>query len=176
MKRHFLPLAVVCAFFVATALVAQTATDLHRGKVRIGSTATDALCVGSSGGASPTCTGGVKGGTLAISNIGVNSTSDVTLSNNLMDATGTPSRQSGCGGGGATAGRDYAFTQSRGGGTDTNCVVLFGHTWSTAPVCVASIQNGNVPVTTINASTTGVTLSYASTSSSEMFQVLCRSY
>jgi hypothetical protein len=59
MKKPLI-LAAVLSCVVAAALVAQTITDVHLGKVRINSTASDALCVGSSGGSSPTCTGGIK--------------------------------------------------------------------------------------------------------------------
>jgi hypothetical protein len=62
--RLFLSLALMLA--ISTVAVAQTRTDVHPGKVRINSTAADALCVGSSGGASPTCTGGVQSGVLSI--------------------------------------------------------------------------------------------------------------
>lgn len=53
----------------ALAPAAAIQTEVFPGKVRINSTAADALCVGSSGGAAPTCTGGISSGAIAGSTI-----------------------------------------------------------------------------------------------------------
>lgn len=57
---------------LAAPAAAQTEIADFPGKVRIDSTASDAFCVGSSGGASPTCTGGIKGGAAVLTQVTVN--------------------------------------------------------------------------------------------------------
>lgn len=109
---------------------------------------------------------------------GVNAAGDFTYgaSSHISDSVGTPARASGCGGGTTIAGTDYAFIMTKSTGTDTTCVVTFGHTWSTTPICTVSVVLGNVPVLTVVPSTLNITLGYASSAAAESFQVLCRSY
>jgi hypothetical protein len=265
---------------VAAAASAQpTVVDLHPGKVRIASTAADALCVGASSvsPASSSCTGGVYAGPITANGIltvsgfgthafsaggaggnvlsvqnttagttnagkifvgndltasllsleaysssftsgtyniangaavfstgvggltvmasngsgvlrfiaggtavrwGINAAGDHTFgpSAHIADSSGTPSINS-CSTGATVSGTDYAMTVAMGASVSGPCVMNFGHTFNTAPVCVVNTGSGQLPwasatTTTVEIQTSGT---YASFSGSVAY-LLCRGY
>lgn len=114
----------------------------------------------------------------------INDAGDWLKGSNVMDSTGTPTVNSGFRTGNSIVGTDYAFTVNVGtsGGSATSGTVNFGHTWTTAPVCVAQSYFSDVTPAVMAsavaaANTTQVQISFTSTSSNFMvISVLCRSY
>ncbi len=110
---------------------------------------------------------------------GINAAGDGTFgtSSHISDSSGTPTIASGFGTGSPSiVGRDYAFQVTIGATGSTTGTVNFGHTFTTAPVCVAI---GNASFTVLQASiptTTQVTFSYQGSVGGETIQVLCRGY
>jgi hypothetical protein len=114
---------------------------------------------------------------------GINAAGDHTFgaSSHIADSAGTPTISSGGGTSPSIAGQDYAFKLTFGVSTVTAAVIAFGHTWTTAPVCVATGNlPGNAPIAyaAAEASTTQVTvrLSDYSLAQSVVINVVCRSY
>lgn len=109
---------------------------------------------------------------------GYNAAGDHTFgtANHIADSNGTPSIQSGFGTTPSITGQDYAFVVTHGSGAgNTGGVVQFGHTYNSAPVCVA-IQDGTT-ITSTSTTTTTVTLSVASaTYTGKIVSVLCRGF
>lgn len=110
---------------------------------------------------------------------GVNAAGDVTIgaSSHILDSVGVPTWQAGCDIAAPTAtiiGTDYAFNISSAGGSNTaNCTLLFGHAWSTAPICVfnSSIYTGEAATTTA-----AITLTKVASTAPTTATVICRGY
>lgn len=109
---------------------------------------------------------------------GVNAAGDWTYgtSSHIADSSGTPTINSGFGAGSPSiAGTDYAFVVTVGTSASTG-IVAFGHTWTTAPVCVASSYSTAVlSVTSTSTTTVALSLNGVFSSSDKIF-VLCRGY
>ena len=110
---------------------------------------------------------------------GINAAGDFTLgpSAKIADSSGTPTCGAGCSG---IAGTDYAFRYADAGGA----VINFGHTWSTAPVCVANSETVTMPgshfryyavVTTTTTATVAFNGDLAGGGNGNV-SILCRSY
>jgi hypothetical protein len=108
---------------------------------------------------------------------GVNAAGDWTFgaSSHIADSNGTPTYSSGFGGSAFVTGADYAFTVST-GGTSSNGVVAFGHTWTNTPVCIVIDQSNLGGTMGITPSTTSVAWNYTSSLVNTVFYVLCRGY
>jgi hypothetical protein len=108
---------------------------------------------------------------------GINGAGDFTIgtSSKIALSNGVPNTSS-CGGSSTIAGNDYAILQNKGSNNVASCSFSFGHTWSTAPICVASSATGNIVVTSIATTTTALILNFAATANLEAFQILCMGY
>lgn len=108
---------------------------------------------------------------------GINAAGDWTVgaSFHIADSTGTPTIASDFGTSPSIAGTDYAMVITN-GNPGNNGTVAFGHTWTTAPVCVASTETSSVVASAL-ASTTQVSIGTSSPTSPGLhIFVLCRSY
>jgi hypothetical protein len=109
---------------------------------------------------------------------GINAAGDHTFgaSSHISDSSGTPVIASGFGSGANTiAGADYAFIVNSGGAAGVTGTVTFGHTWTTAPVCVASNSAASSAIV-VGTTTTTVTLTVGTGTLASPVYVLCRSY
>lgn len=109
---------------------------------------------------------------------GINSAGDHLFgaSSHISDSSGTPVIASGFGSGANTiAGADYAFVVNSGGAAGVTGTVTFGHTWSTAPVCVAANSAASSAIV-IGTTTTTVTLTVGTGTLATPVYVLCRGY
>ena len=121
--------------------------------------------------------------TVSTKRFAVNAAGDWLYGSNIMDSTGTPTIASGGCTTPSIAGTDYAFdivlgTACAGGNTQT--LVSFGRTWTTAPICTVT-QAGAVLDMAVGASTSttqvAVNVNYGSgDKSSTTYHILCRSY
>jgi hypothetical protein len=114
---------------------------------------------------------------------GVNAAGDHTFgaSSHISDSSGTPGAASNaCGGGGCAtsiAGTDYAMKLTfTGPSSTTSATVTFGHTWSTAPVCVGTSDPGTPAALSISGITTTQFVIGSAFPSGVSVGVLCRGY
>jgi hypothetical protein len=92
-----------------------------------------------------------------------------------LSFTGTTPAISACGTSPpAATGNDNAFQLTTGSGGPTACTATFGGAWATAPICIAQEFNGVVVVDVSAASTTAITLAFASGLTSKKVNVICR--
>jgi len=109
---------------------------------------------------------------------GINSAGDHTFgsSSHIADSSGTPVIASGFGSSGnSIAGNDYAFAVSSGGSAGVTGTVTFGHTFSSAPVCVAANSAASSAIV-VSTTTTQVTLTVGTGTLATPVYVLCRGY
>jgi hypothetical protein len=107
---------------------------------------------------------------------GINAAGDHTFgaSSHISDSVGTPTSFAG----GTAAGADYAFKITIGGAASAGGLVSFGHTWSTAPICIGTSSDGQ-SVTTYFSGTTQVGIQSPvgpGWAAGSVIYVLCRSY
>ena len=109
---------------------------------------------------------------------GINSAGDFTFgaSSHIVDSSGVPTVQSGFGGiSSGVTGTDYAFLINEAGSASTGGTIAFGHTWSTAPVCIPMGTSTTQAPFSIASTQTTVTITHASTTSFSIY-VLCRGF
>jgi hypothetical protein len=104
---------------------------------------------------------------------GVNAAGDWTFgaSAHIADSNGTPTIGSGFGTSPSIAGTDYAMLITNGVPAGSSGVVNFGHTWTTAPVCVGVTAAAASPVGLLISTTT-----LAVESNGSSIYILCRGY
>lgn len=113
---------------------------------------------------------------------GINAAGDWTFgtSAHVADSVGTPAVASGFGGSTTIVGTDYAFRVTN-GAAPNNGVVIFGHTWTTVPICtlMMTLSSGGASSQTVGGlpTTTNLTISFSGGGdASGQVYVLCRSY
>lgn len=94
----------------------------------------------------------------------------------IADSNGTPSIASGFGTAAAVTGTDYAMSIATGTSGTTTGTINFGHTFSSAPICVATRNTTDGGVVSASSSTTQVALVYTSSTLNLPLYVLCRGY
>jgi hypothetical protein len=109
---------------------------------------------------------------------GINSAGDFTFgsSSNISESVGTPSIASGFGTSASVTGKDYAFQVSTGTTGSTTGTINFGHTWSNAPICVATRNATDGGTVNVTSSTTQLTMAFASSIFNLPIYVQCKSF
>jgi len=108
---------------------------------------------------------------------GINAAGDHTFgaSSHIADSSGTPTIASGFGTSPSIVGTDYAFKVTTGTPGAVTGVVNFGHTWTTAPICIAASEFPASAATANTITTAQVTLAISSTAALPI-NVSCRGY
>lgn len=109
---------------------------------------------------------------------GINTNGDWTIgtSSHVMDSGGAPTISSAWTNGQTITGNDYAFqVVITAGAAALTGTLNFGHTWSTAPVCVGMI-NAATQLLSIVTTTTQITISSNASMAGETVYTLCRGF
>jgi hypothetical protein len=109
---------------------------------------------------------------------GINAAGDFTFgaSSHIADSSGTPTITSGFGTSPTIAGADYAFVVALGTTPGVSGTVGFGHTFSTAPVCVLSSDAGSTPFISTISTTQIAIVGLSGLAAGTKLWVHCRGY